>query len=203
MRTMVFLPLGVVLGLAACGQQTATSDGTFRPTATIQDIMDAMVDPSADFIWESVAHYSTPTGTEDKQPKTDQDWENLRLATIRLVEGTNLLLIPGRKVAVSGKELDREETASEAPEDIQKHLDSTRDSFIGLAHNLHDAGMEAMRAIEAKDIAALDAVGEKLDAACESCHRTYWYPNAPEPTKVFDEKAEAEKAAAKAKGEQK
>ena len=50
--------------------------------------------------------------------------------------------------------------------------------------------MEALRAIEAKNVAGLDAVGEKLDAACESCHRTYWYPNAPEPTKVFDEKAD-------------
>ncbi len=203
MRVTVLLPLGMLVGLTACGQQIASSDAAFRPTATIQDIMDAMVDPSADFIWESVAHYSTPTGTEDKQPKTDEDWEKLRLAAIRLVEGTNLLLIPGRKVAVAGKELDREEYASEAPEAIQKHLDSTRDSFIGLAHNLHDAGMEALRAIEAKDIAGLDAVGEKLDAACEACHRTYWYPNAPEPTKIFDEKAEAEKAAPKAKGEQK
>jgi hypothetical protein len=59
---------------------------------------------------------------------------------------------------------------------------------------LHDAGTEALRAIEAKNVAGLDAVGEKLDAACESCHRTYWYPNAPEPIKTFDEKAEAEKA---------
>src|SRR6185295_6610753 len=116
-----------------------------------------------------------------------------------LIEGTNLLIIPGRKVAVSGKELDREELASEAPEDIQKHIDSSRDSFIGLAHNLHDAGMEALRAIEAKNVAGLDAVGEKLDAACESCHRTYWYPNAPEPTKVYDEKLDKTNQAASEK----
>ena len=197
MRKMV-VPLALLLGLGACSQQQSASNTPFRPTATIQDIMDAEVDPSADFIWESVAHYSRESGIEDKVPKTDQDWEQLRLATLRLIEGTNLLIIPGRKVAVSGKELDREELASEAPEDIQKHIDSSRDSFIGLAHNLHDAGMEALRAIEAKNVAGLDAVGEKLDAACESCHRTYWYPNAPEPTKVFDEKAEAAKEAAKA-----
>jgi len=198
----MFFPLALLLGLSACSQQSA-SDAQYRPTATIQDIMDAMIDPSADFIWESVAHYSRQSGTEDKQPKTDEDWEQLRLAAVRLVEGTNLLIIPGRRVAISGKELDREEYASEAPEDIQKHIEATRDSFIGLAHNLHDAGMEAMRAIETKNVAGLDAVGEKLDAACESCHRTYWYPNAPEPTKVFDEKAEAEKAAAKAQAEKK
>src|SRR3977135_4416139 len=193
MQTKIFLSLALLLGLGACSQQTA-SDAGFRPTATIQDIMDAEIDPSADFIWESVAHYSTPTGTEDKRPSTDEDWEKLRLNALRLIEGTNLLIIPGRRVAIAGKQLDREETASEAPEDIQKAIDSTRATFIGLAHNLHDAGTEALRAIEAKNVAGRDAVGEKPDAAWESCHRTYWYPNAPEPIKTFDEKAEAEKA---------
>jgi len=161
--------------------------------------MDAVIDPSADFIWESVAHYSRESGVEDKQPKTDEDWEQLRLAALRLVEGTNLLIVPGRRVAVAGKQLDQEELASENPEDIQKHIDSTRDGFIGLAHNLHDAGMEALRAVEAKNVAGLDAVGEKLDAACESCHRTYWYPNAPEPTKVYDEKLDKTNQAASEK----
>jgi hypothetical protein len=34
----------------------------------------------------------------------------------------------------------------------------------------------------------MDAAGEKLDAACEACHRTFWYPNAPEPIQTFNGK---------------
>jgi hypothetical protein len=34
----------------------------------------------------------------------------------------------------------------------------------------------------------MGTAGEKLDAACEACHRAYWYPNAPEPIQTFNGK---------------
>src|SRR6476619_932513 len=65
---------------------------SLRLTATIKDIMDSMVDPSADILWESVATIVSAKGTEERRPKTDEDWANVRRAAIRLIEGPNLLV---------------------------------------------------------------------------------------------------------------
>src|SRR6266853_711599 len=76
---------------------------SFRLTATIKDIMDSMVDPSADMLWESVATIVSAKGTEERRPKTDEDWANVRRAAIRLIEGPNLLVMEGRHVAKPGE----------------------------------------------------------------------------------------------------
>lgn len=176
----------LLVGIAACSEPAAPPAATeavpqvqFRPTATIQDLMDAEIDPAADYLWGAVAYIATGAGIEDRRPKTDADWEKARLNAIILIEASNLLLIEGRKVAKAGNALDEEELASEAPEDIQKAIDANRPAFNAYAMGLHDASMEALAAIEAKDIERLLASGETLDVACEQCHRTYWYPKAP------------------------
>ena len=54
MRTYpVLLLIGVSLFLvAACVSQPESVPAEYRVTSTIKDIMDSMVDPSADFLWE-------------------------------------------------------------------------------------------------------------------------------------------------------
>jgi len=183
--------------LAACtkednaepGKAVGASDSPVRITATIQDLMDAEIDPAADFLWGSVGFVSTKDGTEDKRPRTDKDWDTVRNQAIILIEATNLLVLPGRIVATAGSKLDPSEVAGiEDPKDIQKAIDANQMGFIGYAHGLYDAAAEILKAIDAKDVARMDAAGEKLDAACEACHRAFWYPNAPEPIQTFNGK---------------
>ena len=50
----------------------------FRTTATVKDIMDSIVDPSADYLWDSVATIVTRAGTEERRPRTSDDWKNVR-----------------------------------------------------------------------------------------------------------------------------
>ena len=57
-----------------------------QPIATIKDIMDGTVDPSADFIWQSVATISRVTGIEEKQPRTEEEWQDVRNNAIRVIE---------------------------------------------------------------------------------------------------------------------
>ena len=64
--------LGVSLLLAAACQ-TRQPQPEYRTTATIKDIMDSMVDPNADFLWESVATIVTTAGTEERAPRTDEE----------------------------------------------------------------------------------------------------------------------------------
>jgi hypothetical protein len=183
---MVLSAAGLLLvGLTAC-EEAATPEFPYRPTATIQDIMDAQVDPAADEIWNSVASIVTASGIEEKQPRTDEEWEALKLKAFLVIEGGNLLAMPGRRVAPEGAPLDPAELAGEKPEDIQKAMETNRSAWVQLAMGLHDAGLEVMKAIEAKNPQMLIDAGEKLDTACENCHMTFWYPNAPPRLQTYE-----------------
>ena len=45
------------------------------------------------------------------------------------------------------------------------------------AARLHEAGLEAIKAIDAHDSQKVFEVGEQIEQACENCHRRYRYPN--------------------------
>jgi hypothetical protein len=185
---MVFTAGLLLAGLAACSEQTTTADADspYRITATVQEIMDAQIDPAADEIWNSVASIVTASGVEEKQPRTDEEWDALKLKALLVIEGANLLVMPGRKVAAEGAALDPGELAGETPEAMQKAMETNRTAWVQLAHGLHEAGLEVMAALNAKSTDQLILAGEKLDTACENCHMTFWYPNAPPRLQTYE-----------------
>jgi hypothetical protein len=164
-----------LFAVAGCSREARPE---FRTTATVKDIMESVVDPSADALWDSVEVIATLEGTEHKAPKTEEDWKALRRHAITLVEASNLLLIPGRQVAQPGEKAE-DARVDLHPEEIQALLEKDPAAWALRAHRLHDASMEALKAIEAKDVTGLMNSGETLDAACESCHRNYWYRTPP------------------------
>src|SRR6266446_6344098 len=123
-------------------------------TATIKDIMDSMVDPSGDFLFDSVAEIADERGITVKAPKTDEEWAEVRRRAIVLLEAPNLLTMEGRKVALP-HERSKNPQVELQPEDIQKLVDGDRPSFIRRARRLQDAAAAALKAIEAKDKDAL------------------------------------------------
>lgn len=148
----------------------------YELTATVKDIMDSMVDPIADVLWESVATIVTHGRTEERVPKTDEDWLKVRRGAITLIEATNLLRMPGRKIARPGEKSEYPNIELE-PDEIQVLMDKDRETWNKMAHALHAAASEALRAIEARNAPGLGDAGEQIDSACESCHLKYWYPN--------------------------
>ncbi len=150
----------------------------YRPTATVKDIMDSIVDPSADVLWEAVATTISAAGTEQRAPQTDEEWVNLRRRTVQLIEATNLLLIPGRHVARPGEKAE-DPKIQLGPEQIETLINEDRQQWTSRAHGLHDAALVAQQAIEARNAEALLDAGDVLDKACENCHITYWYPRKP------------------------
>jgi hypothetical protein len=175
MRTLVIVLTASLLGCAACAPKPGPE---FRPTSTVKDIMDSVVDPNADALWDSVEVIATLEGTEQKTPRTDEDWKVLRRHAVSLVEASNLLLIPGRHVAKSGEKAD-DARVDLHPEEIEALLTKDPAAWTLRAHWLHDAAGESLRAIDARDVTALVNAGETLDTACESCHRNYWYRTPP------------------------
>jgi hypothetical protein len=180
-----FLLLTVtVFVVAACNRTEPAppppAPSPFRPIATIQDIMNSQVDPAADAIWESVATIVSAKGTEERRPRTDEEWANVRHNAIRLLEGTNLLAMDGRQVARPGFKSENPGIELE-PEEMEKLINNDRATFIKLAQRLYDATLPALKAIDAKNADALLDAGETIDQACEACHQKYWYPNSPPP----------------------
>jgi hypothetical protein len=178
--------LAAVMALAAgCSSKPAETspaagEPAFRTTGTIKDLMDSVVDPSADVLWDSVSTTINRQGVQDKQPRTDEDWKQVRRSAIALVEATNLLVMEGRKVAAPGEKSENPDVEL-GPEQIQKILDADRASWVKYAHGLHDAAMVALKAADGKSVQGLMDAGEGIDEACENCHKHYWYPNDKQP----------------------
>ena len=159
------------------------SDSPLRPTSTIKDIMDSVVDPSADALWDAVATTVSAAGTDERRPRTDEEWANVRHHAIALLEATNLLLMEGRHVAKPGEKAADPEVEL-GPDQIEALIAQDRAAFVKLAHGLYDAALPALKATQDKNADALLDAGEGIDMACESCHLKYWYPEGKQADKA-------------------
>jgi len=65
--------------------------------------MDSMVDPSGDFLFESIQEIADEKGIRQVAPETDEQWTEVRRRALILVEAPNLLAMEGRKVAQPGE----------------------------------------------------------------------------------------------------
>lgn len=185
--TFVCLAYGCVLGwLSGCEANPPASGAEagspelppFSITASIQDLMISEVDPAADFLWESVGTIVTADSVEQRQPRTDAEWRQVRVEAITLTEAGNLLMMDGRRVAEEGKKLEDEGVAGIlTAAESQRAIDDARPAFVAFARALHDVGAETVSAIDARDVQRMMNAGEQLDAVCESCHVQFWYPN--------------------------
>ena len=142
---------------------------------SIEEIMESIVMPAAQAVWDAVAVNVTEKGIIETKPQTDEDWEKLRWQAVTLVEATNLLIVPGRRAAHPGAKSENPGAELE-PEQIQALVDKQRPSFVAHAHVLHEAAMSALRAIDARNIDGISEAGGTIDEACESCHLQFWYP---------------------------
>jgi cytochrome c556 len=179
----LFCLLAMALMLFGCNAQSAKPAAPampdFKPTFPIEEVMGHIVMPSADKLWGSVATTVSAKGVEDVVPKTDEDWETVRNYAVTIAEATNLLLIPGRRVAAEGKkEADKSELS---PEQIEAKIKGDPAMWASHVAKLHDVAMESIAAIDKKNADALLEAGDHLDKACEDCHLVYWYPNEKTP----------------------
>ena len=154
-----------------------------RP-ATIKDIMDSMVDPSGEFVFQSVEIISDEQGVREIAPHSDADWDAVRLRLVVLSEAPNLLAMPGRRVAPPNVKSQNPQIELQ-PAQIQQLIDGDRASFIRRARGLQDAVAIAMKAVDGKNKDALFQAEEGIDKACENCHLHYWYPNDKRAQELF------------------
>ena len=175
MNSKSALVTGLLVIAGACSRKAPAPADLARP-ATIKDLMDSMVDPSGDFLFESVAEIADERGITHKAPHTDEEWALVRRHALVLLEAPNLLVMDGRKVA-RPHERSKNPQVELQPEDIQKSVDGDRPGFVRRARKLQDSAAMVLTAVDARDTTALFHAIEGIDKACENCHLHYWYPN--------------------------
>ena len=122
--------------------EAATLATELKPLVSVKELMENIIDPQADFIFDAVAVDIGEHGIVETKPTSEDDWLKVQRATVLLAESTNLLKMP-RRVAPEGdkNELSGPGQPELAPEQIQakldrdrrlwnSHVDQLRDEFI-------------------------------------------------------------------------
>ena len=143
---------------------------------SVRTIMAAKVDPSADYLFESVADIADEHGVTHKAPRTPAEWDNVRHHLQVLADAERLLIVPGRKAAEPADRSSNPAIENE-PEQVQKLMDSQHPDFVARAGRLREAATLGLKAVDTRDAKALFGAITAIDKACESCHLHYWYPN--------------------------
>ncbi len=181
---MEFKTLAAVVLLTttvACGGKGQGGDGLpLEPSATVQELMLAVIDPNVDPIWNSISTTISAAGEIEIVPQTDEEWLTLRHHAITLREAANLLSLPGRQVAVAGASTSIHPVELD-PDEIGRLIQANWAGFTKNARGLHAAADRALQAIEAKDVAALEEADALIEHACETCHGEFWYPGDKRP----------------------
>ena len=167
--------------------EEVTPLGGSSPKARIKDIMNSMMVPSSNAVWNAVATSTDQTGVHESRPTTDDDWNALYFAAVQLTEVGNLLMLPGRERCVGGA--------------IPAQY---RADFNQKAREIVEAGNIALIAAKKRDADAVAEAGERIDVACDACHEKYQIaPGDPDNYKkvlgTYKLTAEEAKAAAAAK----
>ncbi len=136
-----------------------------------------MIDPLADNIFDAVGVTLDNGGAIERKPQSDEDWEKIRIGATTLAEGAYLLKVvrpfapPGDVNNSTGPD-----AAELSPDQITSKLERDPVEWNARIEALRNVGLEVLDIVKRKDVQELWDAAENLDAACENCHRSYWYP---------------------------
>jgi cytochrome c556 len=161
--------------------------GDLKPVVSVKELMRDMLDPASDNVFDAVGIVSTRKGVVETQPKTDADWEKIRIGAVTLAEGAYLLKIP-RPFAPPGDENNSTGPDPEelSPAQIKAKLEADPVLWNAKIEALRNVGLEVLEIVKRKDVNELWDASDNLDHACESCHVAYWYPGEAALLKKLD-----------------
>ena len=165
--------------------------GEMTPVVSVKELMQNMIDPVADNIFDAVWWDSTAKGVVEHRPRTDDDWDKVKTGAVSLAEGIYLLKVPrllapvgdvNNSVGLHPPEL--------SPIQIRAKIDKDPVLWIAKIQALRNVSLEILDVVKKKDVDALWQAGADLDEACEACHLEYWYPG-DKASVLADRKARA------------
>ena len=157
MRTHLILSSLIVFSLGACTPAATEKPVAEAPAVTteaapprpvtlpvsINAVMVALVDHASEPLWLDA--YEPPT--------TDAGWREAEHHAYQMAVGGKLIQLAGT-----------------GPNDAVWVADP---KWISMADEMSAAGMDALGAARARNVALLSSAGDRLVAACEACHKEY------------------------------
>jgi len=176
--TTIVVTMG--LGLQGCTTPAASTppvEAALTPIFSVKELMEGVIDPTADAIFDAVAIDVTDKGAVETRPTTDDDWVKVERGAMLLAEGTNLLKMKRPMAPPDDLKTPSQRGAPElSPAEIQAKVDQNRALWNKFADGLRDQALKSLKIAKARDVDALFRVGSDIDKACENCHLEYWYP---------------------------
>lgn len=120
---------------------------SYDAVLSVHDTMNLILNPSADFIWDSAGTIITAEGRTELAPTTDDGWAEVYRHAAILTESGNLLMMPKR---------------------------SEGERWNAYAQAIISTGQLAMDAAKQKNSDALFDAGGEIYQVCKSCHSQYW-----------------------------
>jgi hypothetical protein len=145
-RTLLTVAVAA-LGVAACASQPPSATPPFKPVTTVVELMESVIAHAAEVYWASVQVTVDESGTHERYPQTDEEWESVWASALALAESGNLLMMAPRAV--------------------------DNGAWMQFSRSLVEAGAEAAAAAQAHDVDRVFAAGEQVYNACAGCHARY------------------------------
>ena len=142
-----YATVGVCLAALGCARELEVSPPPYKPVVTVRELMESVIAHAAETYWGSVQVIVDETGTHERRPQTDEEWEQVWAAGVSLAESGNLLMMAPRAV--------------------------DEGAWMQFARSLVDAGAEAAAAAQAHDVDRVFASGEQVYNVCTACHTRY------------------------------
>ena len=143
----ILLAAALQFGCGAAPKPAAPPASAVPPVLSLKQLMEWVIDPAADAVWDSVKTIATEQDTKEIAPQTQEQWDAVRNGAAMLVESSNLLMTQTRA--------------------------RDQGEWIAAARRLAGAAEKALRAAASKDAAGVFAAGGEIYDACSACHRRY------------------------------
>src|SRR5215468_7505052 len=180
----VIAAIFVAAALAACSSsrsstppaQTAAAPA-MKPVVSVKELMRFTIEPAGDYVFDAVTWDISKKGTVETKPKTDEDWEKVKIGAVTLAEAIYLLKVP-REMAPAGdvNNSTGENPPELSPTQIKEKIAKDPVLWEAKIEALRNSAKEVMEIAEKRDAKALFEASADLDMACEACHLEYWYP---------------------------
>jgi hypothetical protein len=134
--------IGAVFSIG-CG----ASAPPFKPVADVKQLMNDVVEPSAESVWAASGTILSAKGIESRVPTTDAQWTAVRHNAVAVAEAGNLLMMAPR----------------------------ARDTgvWMNMARAMVEKGEAAVRAADLRDGQRMFDTGGELYETCLNCHQQY------------------------------
>jgi hypothetical protein len=141
--------IGFIIASARTPQVEAAAPPapSLPPVASVKQIMTGIVMPAAYVVFDSVSTIVDAKGTQENQPRTEEEWARVGANAAALIESANMLLIGNRAV--------------------------DQGDWVKMTKAMADAGQIALKAAEAKSPEGILEAGEAINTSCDNCHQKY------------------------------